>query len=107
MANTSLTRSGKRVTDKYIRQKLTESYAQKHAGQSVFNCWFQGNNCEGRAVDNSHIVAKSDLKTLGLADLIWHPEMYEDSCRVCHKEHERYKSGLWLFHRNTSVVLEV
>lgn len=107
MANTSLTRQGTRVTDKYIRQQLTKSYANKHAGQTVFPCWFQGLNCEGGAVDNSHLVAKSDLKNLGLADLIWHPEMYENSCRVCHREHEQYKSGLWLFHRHTSIVLSV
>lgn len=94
---------GSRITEASIHQKYSVAIRMKHVGQSWFTC----QAClSAKAVDNSHIIAKSRLKQLHKTELIWHPNSFFDACRRCHGIWEDYKSGEWILFKNVEQCLK-
>lgn len=101
--NSFLCSNGERVTESQIKALLTLSYKEKHCGEPTPKCEGCGN---GKADDNSHIIAKSRLKQLGKTELIWDQQAYCSYCRDCHVSWESWKSGEYRKLNNIEYVLE-
>lgn len=101
--NTFLTSDGEKVTQDQIKQRLTASYREKHAGNPEPACEGCG---QGKADDNSHIISQRRLKQIGKSELIWDPNAYCSYCRECHTIWESNKSGEWTKLNNAMYALE-
>ncbi len=96
--NLSYCSNGERVSEATIQRRYSQSLKEKHEYQRTKIC-----ECCGKrqAMHNDHTIAKARCKVIHKTELIWNPNNYVDSCEICHKEWESFKSGEWVFHLNS------
>lgn len=88
-----------RVSQATIDRRYAEARAKKYAGvTTTLPC----ESCGQPGNDNDHTIAQARCKVIGKTELIWNPDNFPWSCRVCHKQWENFKSGEWLLHGNCS-----
>lgn len=103
MANYSLCSDGTKVTDATSQARYTKALREKHQCNGRPTC--QG--CQNaHAEHNDHTIAKARCKVIHKTELIWDPENLADSCNVCHREWESFKSGNWILHKNAEQRLQ-
>jgi hypothetical protein len=89
---------GSHVSQATIRVRYQQSRQEKYSGFTMLLC-----ECcnETPGNDSDHTIAQARCKQIHKTELIWHKGNYVWSCRNCHQEYENFKSGDWMYHRNT------
>jgi hypothetical protein len=87
------------VTQSQIDRRYKQAREEKYAG--VFGT-LPCEACGQPSHDNDHTIAQRRCKDIHKAELIWHPDNFPRSCRICHRQWESYQSGDWLEHRNAA-----
>lgn len=83
------TSTGERISQATIDRRYSKALKEKHNGNPRPIC----GGCGELATDNDHTVSKARCKQLHKAELIYDPDNFPSSCRVCHMKWENWKSG--------------
>ena len=103
MPNYYQTSTGERITDSTIKARLSKAYRLKYDGEPSPCC----EGCGGRAEGSAHIIAKARLKTLHLADKIYHPDFFFPACHRCNGAIENPSGQEWKKLFNKDYCLEL